>query len=95
RDVLLAASFRPYAPETLEAVRAAEVQGLGIVVITDLQLSPLAAHGRPTLFVRDAEIQNTRSLSASMCLATSLVIETGKRLATGRSDQQTGRAGRS
>ncbi|MEZ5861200.1 MAG: MurR/RpiR family transcriptional regulator, partial [Geminicoccaceae bacterium] len=47
-DVLLAASFRPYAPETLEAVRAAEMQGLGIVAITDLQLSPLAAHGRPT-----------------------------------------------
>ena len=87
-DVLLAASYRPYAPETLEAVRAADAQGLGIVVITDLQLSPLAAHGRPTLFVRDAEIQNVRSLSASMCLATSLVIETGKRLVGGRGRRQ-------
>ncbi len=81
-DVLLATSYRPYAPETLDAVRAVAAQGLGIVAITDLQLSPLAAYGRPTLFVRDAEIQNIRSLSASMCLATSLVIETGKRLAT-------------
>lgn len=87
-DVLLALSYRPYAPETLEAVRAAEVLGLAIVAITDLQLSPLAAYGRPTLFVRDAEIQNIRSLGASMCLATSLVIETGKRLVAARGRRQ-------
>ena len=84
-DVLLAISFRPYAPETLEALRAAELRGLAIVAITDLQLSPLAASGRPTLLVRDAEVQNIRSLGASMCLATSLVIETGKQLSIGRS----------
>ncbi len=83
-DVLLAISFQPYAPETLEAVRAAELRNLAIVAITDLQLSPLAASGRPTLFVRDAEVQNIRSLGASMCLATSLVIETGKQLSTVR-----------
>lgn len=79
-DVMLAISFKPYAPETLEAVRAASERGLRLVIITDLPLSPLAAFGRPTLLVRDAEIQNVRSLAASMCLATSLVIETGHRL---------------
>lgn len=87
-DLLLAASYRPYAPETLEAVRAAEARGLRVVAITDLQLSPLAAHGRPTLFVRDAELQNLRSLGASMCLATCLVIETGKQLVASRGRPQ-------
>jgi DNA-binding MurR/RpiR family transcriptional regulator len=83
-DVMLAVSFKPYAPETLEAVRAAAERGLAVVVMTDLPLSPLAAFGRPTLFVRDAELQQVRSLIAAMCLATSLVIETGHRLVADR-----------
>ncbi len=83
-DAMLAVSFKPYAPETVEAVRTAAERGLGIVVVTDLPVSPLAAFGRPTLFVRDAELQQVRSLIAAMCLATSLVIETGRRLVASR-----------
>jgi DNA-binding MurR/RpiR family transcriptional regulator len=83
-DVMLAVSFKPYAPETLEAVRAAAARGLGIVVMTDLPVSPLSAFGQPTLFVSDAELQQVRSLIAAMCLATSLVIETGHRLVAER-----------
>lgn len=83
-DVMLAVSFKPYAPETIEAARAAVEHGLAVVVVTDLQVSPLAAFGRPTLLVRDAELQQVRSLIAAMCLATSLVIETGHRLVAGR-----------
>ena len=83
-DVLLAVSFKPYAPETLEAVRAAAERGLAVVVMTDLPVSPLTAFGKPTLFVRDAELQQVRSLAAAMCLATCLVIETGHRLVAAR-----------
>ena len=87
-DVLLAVSFKPYAPETLEAVRAAAARGLEVVVLTDLPVSPLSAFGKPTLFVRDAELQQVRSLAAAMCLATCLVIETGHRLVAGRGRKQ-------
>ena len=87
-DVMLAVSFKPYAPETLEAVRAAVERGLEIVVVTDLPVSPLSSFGKPTLFVRDAELQQVRSLAAAMCLATCLVIETGHRLVAGRGRQQ-------
>ncbi len=83
-DVLVAVSFKPYAPETLEAVRAAAERGLEIVVMTDLPVSPLTAFGKPTLFVRDAELQLVRSLAAAMCLATCLIIETGHRLVAAR-----------
>jgi DNA-binding MurR/RpiR family transcriptional regulator len=83
-DVMLAVSFKPYAPETLEAVRAAAERGLGVVVITDLPVSPFTAFGKPTLFVRDAELQQVRSLVAAMCLATCLVIETGRKLVAQR-----------
>jgi DNA-binding MurR/RpiR family transcriptional regulator len=88
-DVMLAVSFKPYAPETLEAVRAAAERGLGVVVVTDLPVSPLTAFGKPTLFVRDAELQQVRSLAAAMCLATCLVIETGHRLVARRLKEQT------
>jgi DNA-binding MurR/RpiR family transcriptional regulator len=65
-------------------VRAAAASGLDIVVLTDLPVSPFSAFGRPTLLVRDAELQQVRSLIAAMCLATSLVIETGHRLVAER-----------
>ena len=87
-DVMLAVSFKPYAPETLEAVRAAAERGLELVVVTDLPVSPLASFGRPTLFVRDAELQQVRALVAAMCLATSLVIETGRRLVADRLERK-------
>ena len=83
-DVMLAISFKPYAPETLEVVRAAAQRKLEVVVVTDLSVSPLTAFGKPTLFVRDAEVQQVRSLAAAMCLATCLVLETGRKLVQGR-----------
>jgi DNA-binding MurR/RpiR family transcriptional regulator len=86
--VMLAVSFKPYAPETVEAVGVAAERGLAIIVVTDLPMSPLASFGRPTLFVRDAELQQVRSLIAAMCLATSLVIETGNRLPAGRGQKK-------
>jgi DNA-binding MurR/RpiR family transcriptional regulator len=87
-DVMLAVSFKPYAPETLEAVRVAAERGLEVVVVTDLPVSPLASFGRPTLLVRDAELQQVRTLVAAMCLATSLVIETGRRLVADRAKRK-------
>jgi len=51
-------------------------------------VSPLASFGRPTLFVRDAELQQVRTLVAAMCLATSLVIETGRRLVADRAKRK-------
>jgi DNA-binding MurR/RpiR family transcriptional regulator len=79
RDALLAVSFAPYAVETLAAAQRADEAGAPVVAITDGPHSPLAALARVALEVRDAQVQEFRSLPATMCLATVLVVRLGQR----------------
>lgn len=81
RDVLLAVSYAPYSPETLEVVTAAAEAGTPIVAITDGPLSPMVAPARVVFEVHDAEVKSFRALNASMCLALTLVVALGRRLA--------------
>lgn len=84
RDTLLAVSFRPYSPDTLEVARLAKAAGLPVVVVTDGPLSPLGRLATVALQVHDAEVGSFRSLTASMCLATALVVALGQHLEKGR-----------
>lgn len=76
-DVLFAVSFQPYAPETAQTIQRAVEQGTPVVLITDSPLSPVATHATVCLEIRDAEMHNFRSLTASMCLAQALTITVG------------------
>lgn len=78
RDALIAISFKPYAPETVEVCRAAAMQGVPILVITDTALSPLIPLASVSLEVEDAQVKGFRSLSATMCLAVTLVVALGR-----------------
>ncbi len=90
-DILIAASFPPYAAETLAIVDAARAAGLKIIAITDPALSPLTLQVDVCFEIAEAESQGIRSLAAPLCLAVSLVLGLGQRLeAKGRRD----RAGR-
>lgn len=80
RDVLIAVSFRPYAEDTAAIVADARRAGLPIVAITDAALSPIARLGDAVLVVEDAEVQSFRALTASMCLATTMIVGLGQRL---------------
>ncbi len=80
-DALLAVSYKPYAPETLKTVQAAKDAGIPIVGITDNPLSPLTPLADVSFEVEEAQVQSFRSLTASMCLAMSLVVGLGQRLA--------------
>jgi DNA-binding MurR/RpiR family transcriptional regulator len=73
-DLLIAVSYRPYAEETIQVVGTAHAQKAAILAITDSALSPIAKQADTVLRVREAEIRGFRSLSASMCLAQTLVI---------------------
>jgi DNA-binding MurR/RpiR family transcriptional regulator len=86
RDVLLAVSFAPYAPETLAVARRAEACGVPIVALTDGPLSPLVSPARVAFEVEDAELEGFRALSATMCLALALVVRLGQRLGNGASE---------
>ena len=92
-DLLIAVSYRPYAEETLEVVRATHARKAAILAITDSAVSPIAKEADTVLRVQEAEIRGFRSLSASMCLAQTLVI--GYAFRSGRRSRAEGRgAGR-
>jgi DNA-binding MurR/RpiR family transcriptional regulator len=81
RDVLVAVSFAPYAPETLTVAQRAVERGAPVVALTDGPLSPLLPLARVAFEVEDAELQGFRALSATMCLALALVVGLGQRQA--------------
>jgi DNA-binding MurR/RpiR family transcriptional regulator len=79
RDALIAVSFSPYTPATVELTRAAAQRHVPVVTITDSPLSPLAPSARVQLEVVEADYSGFRSLSATLCLAMALAVATGAR----------------
>ena len=73
-DLLIGVSYHPYAEETLQVISVAHAQKAAILAITDSAVSPIAKEADTVLRVHEAEIRGFRSLSASMCLAQTLVI---------------------
>jgi DNA-binding MurR/RpiR family transcriptional regulator len=79
-DVLLATSFAPYAPETLEVVQAARAVGAQVIAITDSRLSPLGELAQVVLTVQESAPFGFRSLTNTLGLAQSLFIALSYRL---------------
>jgi DNA-binding MurR/RpiR family transcriptional regulator len=84
RDLLIAISYKPYAPETLETVAAAAERGVKVLAMTDTALSPLPPLAAVSFEVEEASLHGIRSLTASMCLAVTLVVGLGQKLAAAR-----------
>lgn len=80
-DVLIAASFRNYSPEVIEAAAIAARMGASVIAITDGPLSPLKASAKVCLELADDSSKPFRSLVAPLCLAQALVVSTGHQLA--------------
>jgi DNA-binding MurR/RpiR family transcriptional regulator len=74
KDLLIAVSFHPYAPETVELTEIAARNGAKILSISDSRVSPIAKAADISLQVHDSEVRSFRSLAASMCLAQAVVI---------------------
>ncbi|HEX5789321.1 MAG TPA: MurR/RpiR family transcriptional regulator [Woeseiaceae bacterium] len=79
-DLLFAISFRPYAKETADIVQRARTAGAAVVAISDSQLSPVAREADISFDIKDAEVRQFRSLTASLCLAQTLVIAYAHRI---------------
>lgn len=79
-DLLFAISFRPYAKETADIVVTAKAAGATVIAISDSQLSPVSRDADVSFAVRDAEVRQFRSLTASLCLAQTLVISYAQRI---------------
>ena len=74
-DLLIAISWHPYAEETVQVAEAAVAARAKLLSIGDSPVSPVAAIATLALQVRESEVRSFRSLSASMCLAQTLVID--------------------
>jgi DNA-binding MurR/RpiR family transcriptional regulator len=79
RDAVLAISFTPYTPVTVDLAAAAARRGVPVVAITDSAFSPLVAAADVWLEVAEADYGAFRSLSASFALAMTLAVGTAER----------------
>ena len=77
-EVLVAISFSPYTANTRELVYICLAQQVPVVALTDSTLSPIARTDDLHLEVIEEEVGGIRGLSATMCLALCLAVETGK-----------------
>jgi DNA-binding MurR/RpiR family transcriptional regulator len=68
RDAAIAASFSPYAAESLAQSQALADRGIPVIAITDSAFSPLAACATHWFEVAESDFAGFRSLSASMAL---------------------------
>lgn len=78
-DVLLAISFTPYAPVSIENARAAVARGVPLVAITDSAFSPLCPLATVWLELAEADFGAFRSLAATFALAMTLAVATAER----------------
>ncbi|WP_309083897.1 MurR/RpiR family transcriptional regulator [Chelativorans sp.] len=76
-DAMIAITFAPYTPETVELADAARRAGAKVVAITDSLASPLRPVTPLLLTVQEADFGNFRSLSATLSLAVALVVAVG------------------
>jgi DNA-binding MurR/RpiR family transcriptional regulator len=77
RDAIVAVSFSPYTPATVDLTRAAAQRHVPVIAITDSPFSPLAPSATVQLEIVEADYAGFRSLSATLCLAMALAVATG------------------
>jgi len=73
-DAVLAVSFTPYTPTTIELTAKAVQQGVPVVAITDTPFSPLVPGASVWLEVAEADHVAFRSLAGTMALAMTLAV---------------------
>jgi DNA-binding MurR/RpiR family transcriptional regulator len=82
-DALLAITFSPNSPETMELVETASRNGIPVVALTDRVVSPLRKLNVNLLTVSEVDFGAFRSLSATLCLAIALSVAIGARHGNG------------
>ncbi len=77
KDAVLVFSFKDYAKEIQKVAQFSKQKEVSVVAITDSPLSPLVKLSDACLEVREEEVHAFRSLSTSMCLASSMIVALG------------------
>jgi DNA-binding MurR/RpiR family transcriptional regulator len=79
RDAAIAASFSPYAADSLVQSQELASRGVPVIAITDSAFSPLAACATHWFEIAEADFAGFRSLSASMALTMALPVAIAER----------------
>ena len=79
KDAAIAASFSPYAADSLSQSQELADRGVPVIAITDSAFSPLAACATHWFEVAAADFAGFRSLSASMALTMALPVAIAER----------------
>lgn len=78
RDVVFVLTFDDYTAETIELAQTAHRMKRTLLVVTDNELSPVAALGRHTLYVKEARLGHFRSQVPAMVLCQSIIVSLGR-----------------
>ena len=78
-DAMVAITFAPYTPATVELATYAREHGIPVIAITDTLASPLRRLDATALCVSEIDVGAFRALSATLSLATTLVVAIGAR----------------
>jgi DNA-binding MurR/RpiR family transcriptional regulator len=78
-DALLAISFTPYTPFTVELANDAARRQIPVIAITDSVFSPLTSAASVWFEIIEADFGAFRSMSATLCLAMTLAVAVGER----------------
>jgi DNA-binding MurR/RpiR family transcriptional regulator len=73
-DALLAISFTPYTPETIDVAAEAAERGVPVVAMTDSPFSPLTRSAQAWIEVVESDYGAFRSLSATMTVAIAIAV---------------------
>lgn len=91
-DALLAISFTPYTPETVQvAVEVAE-RGIPVVAITDSPFSPLTRCATAWVEVVESDYGAFRSLSATMTIAITIAVSVAEVRRSAKSGKSAGKS---
>lgn len=72
KDMLIAISFHPYSPDTVNIVSIARDKKIPFVSISDSSVSPIVKDAKVSFNIRDAEVHSIRSLTSSLSIAQSI-----------------------
>jgi len=83
-DALIAISFSPYSPVTVDLARRARRAKTPTVVVTDSALSPLAGLADVRFEIVESDFGSFRSLAATFCLAMTLAVAVAEQRTAGQ-----------
>jgi len=73
-DALVAVSFTPYTPMTVELTERAADRGVPVIALTDSAFSPLSPNATVKFEIPEADYAGFRSLAATFCVAMTLTV---------------------